>query len=100
MPQALHPLTLTLTLINKPTISIKRHLTLTSTLTLYPPICRGGIGHALVCHLTPTSTLTLTRTQSPLPRPEPALTVTVTYDHCSGIGNGVISHEIIPPPYP
>ena len=25
------------------------------------------------------------------------LTVRVTYDHCSGIGNGVLSQQVIPP---
>ena len=36
----------------------------------------------------------------PLPRPEPILPVTVTYDHCSGIGNRVLSQEVIPLPNP
>ena len=35
-----------------------------------------------------------------LPRPQPNLTAKVTYDHCSGIGNGVLSQEVPPLPYP
>ena len=45
-------------------------------------------------------TRTLTRTLSPLPRSDPALTVPATYDHYSGIGNEVLSQEVIPQTLP